>query len=227
MTNSKQEELTSGSDSDSETIEVQVAKARQRAKGVPAHKETGKKVQAKGVAAKKAQGAASTRERELARLAKKNDQAERLARIEEKERAEKERAELLAANASKAPRQTKQDGDLDTRFARLEALIMSRNAESQAESKGKSKAKPKRKPSSAQVGPKVQESSDEEEEEPPRQKAVRKSAKAELKRKVGAQEEELNHKGHLVNNKGKKQAMELDHERAFMSLASNLLPGRF
>lgn len=202
-------------ESEPETIEVQVASARKRAKGVPAHKETGKAVQAKGAAAKKASGAASVREREVARLAKKNDHLERLKKIDELEQAERERAALLAEKQKSTKKASALEaGDLDSRFAKLEAMLMARNDEPK-HPKPKAKKKPPPPPSSS------------EEDEPPRQKAVRKSAKAELRKKAGAREEELNNRGHLVGNKSKKAVMQHDHERAFLDLASQLLPGRF
>ena len=211
----------SDSESDQETIEVQVEKARKRAKGVPAHKKTGEAVQAKGVAAKKAQGAASLREREIARMAKKNNQLERLAKIEEMEQAERERGAALAAKTQpKEPtKNSTEGGDIDARFARLEELLTIRNA--QEDAAPKTKAKPKRKPPA-----RAPDTSDDD-DETPRQKSVRRSAKTELRKRAGAHEEELNKKGHLVGNRHKKDAMALDHEAQFLQMASQLMPGRF
>ena len=227
MPGTKQANTPSDSESDHETIEVQVEKARKRAKGVPAHKETGKAVQAKGVAAKKASGAASTREREIARLAKKNDQLERLAKIEEMERAERERGAALQAKTKPVTEPVKnstESGDIDARFARLEELLTMRNAQSSATREEAAKPKvTKRKPRV----PKKKEDSSEDDDETPRQKSVRRSAKTELRKRAGAHEEELNKKGHLVGNRHKKNAMEMDHEDAWNAMARELMPGRF
>ena len=212
------------SDSEPETLEVQVEAAkRSRKKGVPAHKETGKNVQKLGVEAKKQQAAASKREKEVERLQKANDRLAKLNKISDLEHAERERAELLKqANRERTPAQANapkpsvaQD-DINARFARLEELIMARQAE-----------QPKKKKGPAKKAPVPLDSSDDDEAPPPRQKAVSKSARTELKRKAGAQEEEMHKRGHLVGNKGKAKAMELDQERQFMDIASQLMPGRY
>lgn len=218
--------MSDASDSDSETLQVQVENAKQsRKKGLPAHKETGKKVQSLGVEAKKKQAAASKREKEVEKLMRRNDQLEKLNKIAELEHAERERSELLkqnnrekgsAASANK-PSAPVGDGDINARFARLEELIMARQSEASA-------AKPKAKRAAKKPPVAVESDSDED---PPRQKAVRKSAKTELKRAAGAHEEQLNKRGHIVGNKGKQKAMELDQERQYMDIASQLMPGRF
>ncbi|MGV0964273.1 MAG: hypothetical protein ACOYBT_10345 [Polynucleobacter sp.] len=219
--------MSDASDSDSETLQVQVENAKQtRKKGLPAHKETGKKVQAMGVEARKKQAAASKREKEVEKLMRRNDQLEKLNKIAELEHAEKERAELLkqnnreksAAASSNKPSAPVADGDINARFARLEELIMARQSEAPTP-KPKAKRAPKK--------PAAPVDSDSDDEAPPRQKAVGKSARHELRKKAGAEEEQLNKRGHLVGNKGKAKAMELDQERQYMEIANQLMPGRF
>ena len=212
-----------------ETLEVQIDKAKKsRKKGVEAHKQTGKAVQKLGVEAKKTQAAASKREREIERLTKKNDHLEKLAKISDLEYAERERAELLKRNnrektpaQANAPKPTVQDGDLHAKLTRLEELIMARQSEAAPVAP---KKRAKKAPPRQQAPP---DSSDDSEDEPPRQKAVRRSAKAALKQVGGAQEEMINKRAHLVGNKHKAKAMELDQERRFADLGSQLFPGRY
>ena len=83
----------------------------------------------------------------------------------------------------------------------------------------KSKPKPKK------VRAPTPDSSDSD-EEVPRQKAVRRSAKTELKRQAGATEEAMLKKSKLVGNRHKAAAMEMDAEREFRMLGSQLMPGR-
>lgn len=216
------------SDSEPETLEVQVEAAkRTRKKGLPAHKETGKAVQKLGVEAKRQQGAASKREKEIERLMKANDRLEKLNKISDLEHAERERAELLKkANRERtvakdnAPKPTVQENDINARFARLEELLMARQSESTS-------FKPKRKPPAKRAPLPKDSSDDSDEDEPPRQKAVRRSAKAALKQVGGAQEELINKRAHLVGNRHKAKAMELDEERRFADMASQLFPGRY
>lgn len=221
MTNSDEH----SSDSDQgETLEVQVQKAT-RKKGLPSHKATGKQVQKVGAETRRQQGAASKREKEVERLQKANDRLAKLNKISELEAAERERAELLkqasrerTAAKDNAPKPTVAENDINAKLTRLEELIMARQAEA-------TPAKKKRGPAKKAAAP--PDSSTDEDEEPPRQKAVRKSAKAELKKKGNAQEEMIHNKAHLVGNKNKQKAMHLDQERQFMEIGQQLFPGRW
>lgn len=212
------------SSGEEETIEVQVQNAKARKKGNPALKERGKAVQAKGAEARKQDGAASAREREVQRLAKKNDKAERLARIAELEAAERERAERLAQGHKEKKGKDKvtedantDSGDLNMRLVRMEELLAAREAES---SKPKKKAPPKKKAT-------VVEASDSEDDAPPRQKAVKRSAKTELKRRVGAEEETLHGKSNVLNNKNKQKALDLEQQQRMEALSRNIMPGLY
>lgn len=222
---------THSSSSDEETIEVQVEKARKapvrqsRAKGVPSLQQRGKEVQAKGTEARKQSGAASTRERELQRLAKKNDQLERLAKIEAAEKAEKDRADSLSRASHDKKKATLPDGqsgqqseagELNMRLAKLEELMTARAAESAAA--------PKRKRAPAKKQPPPESESDDE---PPRQKAVKRSAKTELKRRAGAEEEHLHGRSNLLHNQHKGKAIELEQQERMRELAMNIMPGRY
>ena len=226
----KKQAMVSDSQDDSsssgeETIEVQVenAKSRKRApsKGLTAR---GKAVQSKGVEARKEKGAASTRERELQRLAKKNDQLERLAKIDEQEKAEHERSQALARasqdkSKDKAAVASKTaDGELNMRLARIEELMTARQAESADAKKKKAPAK-KRAPKEA--------ADTDSDDEPPRQKAVKRSAKTELKRRAGAEEEHLHGRSNLLNNKNKGRAVELEQQERMRQLAMNIMPGAY
>jgi colicin import membrane protein len=220
------EHSDASSSSDEETIEVQVQNAKARKKGNPALKERGKAIQSKGVETRKADGAASAREREVARLAKKNDKAERLAQIAEKEAAEKERAERLAQShkdkkgKDKVSEEAHTDSkELNTRLARMEELLAAREAEA---SKSKKKAPPKKKATAVAV-----EASDSDEDAPPRQKAVKRSAKTELKRRVGAEEETIHGKSNVLNNKNKQKALDLERQQHMEALARNIMPGLY
>lgn len=212
------------SSSEEETIEVQVQNAKARKKGNPALKERGKAIQSKGVETRKQDGAASAREREVQRLAKKNDKAERLAQIAEKEAAEKERAERLAQSHKdkKGKDKVTEDANTDSRelnmrLARMEELLAAREAES---SRPKKKAPPKKKAM-------VAEASDSEDDAPPRQKAVKRSAKTELKRRVGAEEETLHGRSNVLNNKNKQKALELEQQHRMEALSRNIMPGLY
>lgn len=218
------------SSSEEETIEVQVQNAKARKKGNPALKERGKAIQSKGVETRKQDGAASAREREVQRLAKKNDKAERLAQIAEKEAAEKERAERLAQSHKdkKGKDKVTEDANTDSRelnmrLARMEELLAAREAES---SRPKKKAPPKKKAMVAEVGTLV-EASDSEDDAPPRQKAVKRSAKTELKRRVGAEEETLHGRSNVLNNKNKQKALELEQQHRMEALSRNIMPGLY
>lgn len=209
-----------------EELEVQVRNAMSRKKGLPAHVETGKKVQAAGTAAQKAKGYASQREKALETERKKNDRLERLAKIEEAEEAERERGARLAdvkGKKAQAPSTEDRAEDattgFDSRLAKIEELLMARQQEAQeAPPKRKRKAAPRR-----QV--EVEETDDED--EPPRQKHVRKSAKSELRKKAGAYEEGLNNRSNIMGNTGKQRAMEHDQEARYRAMAQNLMPGLF
>lgn len=212
------------SSSDEETIEVQVQNAKARKKGNPALKERGKAIQSKGVETRKADGAASAREREVARLAKKNDKAERLARIAEKEAAEKERAERLAQShkdkkgKDKVREEAQTDSkELNTRLARMEELLAAREVEA---------AKPKKRAPQKKTAAVVEES-DSDDDPPPRQKAVKRSAKTELKRRVGAEEETIHGKSNVLNNKNKQKALDLERQQHMEALARNIMPGLY
>lgn len=224
MTNSDEH----SSDSDQgETLEVQVQKAtKSRKKGLPSHKETGKQVQKVGAETRRQQGAASKREKEVERLQKANDRLAKLNKISELEAAERERAELLkqasrerTAAKDIAPKPTVAENDINAKLSRLEELIMARQAEAAPG--------PKKKKGPAKKAAPPPDSSSDEDDEPPRQKAVRKSAKAELKKKGNAQEEMIHNKAHLVGNKNKQKAMHLDQERQFMEIGQQLFPGRW
>lgn len=207
---------------DTEELEVQVKQAM-RTKGVAGHVENGKKIQAKGVEARKQNGYASQREKKLAAEQKKNDRLERMKNIEEAEEAERERSERLSGGKKQAPpvpihATTDKAPNYDDRLARIEELLQARQAEAAAPKKKASKAKLK-------PAPKEEETSEEEEELPPRQKQVRKSAKTEMKKKSGAIEESIHSRSHLPGNPGKQKAMLMDQEARWRELAANLLPG--
>jgi hypothetical protein len=209
------------SSDEEESIEVQVEGAKKRAKGNPALKERGKAVQAQGAAARKTQGAASSRERDLDRLTKRNNQLERLAKISELEAAERSRGELLSKSMPvSTPKNNTEantrDGELNARLAKMEELLTARNAEAAPAKKGKKKASKPPPPSSS-----------DDEDEQPRQKAVRKSAKTELKRRAGAEEEHLHGKGAVLGNRNKAKAMDMDAQKRFRDLANSIMPGRF
>lgn len=205
-----------------ESIEVQVNDARKRKKQVPAHVAQGKSIQAKGAAARRAQGAASTKEREVERLIKRNNQLERIAKIDELEKAEKARAALIQQQLQDKPTPNKKEvpDDLNHRLAKLEELLTARMAEKEEVQKPKT-------PARRRAPVKKMEMSSSEDEEPPRQKAVRRSAKTELARKAGAHEEQLHARSTVVGNKGKKQAMSIDKDNEYIELGRMLMPGAF
>ena len=207
-----------------EELEVQVKQAMGRQKNVPGHVENGKKMQAKGVEARKQNGYASQREKKLAAEQKKNDRLQRQLDIEAKETAERARGERLAGemrDKEKAPpaKQETTDGqtDMEKRFQRLEELLLARQAE-EPKKKAKSRANPKPK-----AAPK-EESSDDEPVHP-RQKQVRKSAQTEMRKKSGAMEEDIHSRGHLPSNPGMQKVMVMDQQDRYNAMARNLFPG--
>lgn len=215
-----------GTSSEEETIDVQVQNARKR-KAAPALKERGKAIQAKGVEARKKAGAASAREREVERLSKKNDHLERMSKIDQLEAAERERAEALQKTLDEKKKGKQKvnvagEHEVNLRLAKLEELMTARAAEKEEMKKPKrtKKAPPKR---SQDAEPDESASSDDD-EEPPRQRAVRKSAKSELKRRAGAEEEQLHGRSNPISNRNKGKAVELEHQQRMRALAQNIMP---
>lgn len=216
-------------ESEPETLEVQVQAARSRKKGVQGHVDQGKRINAAGTAARKEQGAASTRLKKVEQERKKNDRLARLKKVEEEEEAERERGRQLRADKADKPEEphkpaaagVHQADAYDDRFRRLEELLLARQSE---EPPKKKRAPPKAPPKRRAPPP---DSSDEEEEEPERHKQVRRSARSELKARTGALEENLHRKSHSVGNRAKYSVEELDRRRHHEALAAQLTPGRY
>lgn len=220
------EDDQSEAEPETEELEVQVKQAM-RKKGVAGHVENGKKMQAKGVEARKQNGFASQREKKLAAEQKKNDRLERLRKIDDAEEAERERSERLAGEKrekTKEPKVPIHDTidpapNFDSRLARIEELLQARQAEVPAKSK--------KKPPAKKAVRQEEESSEEDQEVPPRQKQVRKSAKTEMKKKSGAIEEDIHTRGHMFGNTGKQKAILIDQNERYKAMARNLMPGMF